>query len=157
MDASERGTDDLIIDDASRAAALLAAGRRIAVLGMKPESMPYEPAHYVPRYLQRAGYTIVPVPVYFPEIEVMLGEPVYRTVAEVPAPIDVVLVFRKPEDVAPHVDDLIAARPAAVWMQSGIRHADAARRLAQAGIRVVQDRCAMIDHRRIEARQRRGA
>jgi len=155
MPSPDSGAPDRIIDSAAAAAELLASARRIGVLGIKPETMPHEPAYYVPRYLQRVGYTIVPVPVYFPEIDTILGEPVYRAVAAVPEPLDVVLVFRRSEDVPSHVDDLIAARPGAVWMQSGIRNDDAARRLSESGIRVVQDRCAMVEHRRLAARRAR--
>jgi predicted CoA-binding protein len=119
------------------------------VLGIKTEQQGGQPAFYVPEYLQRAGYEIVPVPVYYPQVTEILGEPVYRAVADVPGDLDLVVVFRRSPDVPAHVDDLIAARPAAVWMQSGIANEDAARRLAEAGIRVVQDRCAMVEHRRL--------
>lgn len=122
--------------------------KRIAVLGIKTEAQGGQPAFYVPEYLQRAGFDIVPVPVYYPDATEILGQPVYRTVAEVPGEIDMVNVFRRSQDVAPHVDDILAAKPKSVWMQSGIRNEEAARRFAEAGIRVVQDRCAMVEHRR---------
>ena len=130
---------------------ILAATRRIAVLGIKPESRAFKPAHYVPRYLQRAGFEVVPVPVYYPDVDTILGQPIHRTVAAVPPPVDLVDVFRRPRDLPPHVPDLIAAAPAAVWFQAGIRHDAVAEALARAGIRVVQDRCLMVDHRRLEA------
>ena len=90
----------------------------------------------------------MPVPVYFPEATHILGEPVFRTLAAVPQPpaLDVVCVFRRPEDVAAHVEDMLAARPRAVWMQSGIRDDASAETLARAGIRVVQDRCMLVEH-----------
>jgi hypothetical protein len=119
------------------------------VLGIKTEAQAGQPAFYVPEYLQRAGYEVIPVPVYYPDATSILGQPVYRRVADIPGPVDLVVVFRRSQDVPPHLDDLLAASPKAVWMQSGIRNEDAARRLAEAGIRVVQDRCAMIDHRRL--------
>ena len=122
--------------------------RRIAVLGIKTEAQSGQPAFYVPEYLQRAGFDIVPVPVYYADATEILGQPVYRKVAEVPGEIDMVNVFRRSQDVGPHVDDILAARPKSVWMQSGIRNEEAARRFAEAGIRVVQDRCAMVEHRR---------
>lgn len=140
--------DNLIVDRAGIADVLRAA-RRVAVLGIKTERQPNQPAYYVPEFLQRAGLKIVPVPVYYPEVTEILGEPVYRSVAEVPPPVDLVIVFRRSADVLPHVDDLLAARPAAVWMQSGIRNEEAARRLAEAGIRVVQDRCAMVEYQHV--------
>ena len=123
--------------------------RRIAVLGIKTEAQAGQPAFYVPEYLQRAGFDVVPVPVYYPDATEILGQPVYRTVAEVPGGVDMVNVFRRSQDVGPHVDDILAARPKSVWMQSGIRNEEAARRFAEAGIRVVQDRCAMVEHRRL--------
>lgn len=122
---------------------------RVAVLGIKPESHGGQPAHYVPRYLQEAGYEVVPVPVYYPEVTEILGEPVYREVSAVPGEVDMVNVFRRPKDIPPHVDDLIAKQPKVVWFQLGIRNDEAAERLARAGIRVVQDRCTMADHRRL--------
>jgi hypothetical protein len=122
--------------------------KRIAVLGMKTEAQAGQPAFYVPEYLHRAGYDIIPVPVYFPDATHILGKHVYRKVADIPGEVDMVNVFRRSQDVPPHVDDILAAKPKVVWMQSGIRNDQAARRLAEAGIRVVQDRCAMVEHRR---------
>jgi predicted CoA-binding protein len=140
---------DNLVDDPAGVAGLLRSARRVAVLGIKTEQQVGQPAFYVPEYLQRAGYEVVPVPVYYPQVTEILGQPVYRAVADVPGEVDLVIVFRRSADVPPHVDDLIAARPGAVWMQSGIRNEEAARRLAEAGIRVVQDRCAMVEHRRL--------
>jgi uncharacterized protein len=136
-----------LIDDSAGIRALLAETRRIAVLGIKTEAQAGQPAFFVPDYLQRAGFEVLPVPVYYPEVTRILGQPVHRRLAEVPGPLDLVLVFRRPADVPQHLDDILEAAPRAVWMQSGIRHAEAARRLAEAGIRVVQDRCAMVEHR----------
>jgi predicted CoA-binding protein len=127
--------------------ALLESARRIAVLGIKTE--PAQPAHYVPLYAQRAGYEVVPVPVYYPDATEILGQPVYRTVAAVPGPIDIVNVFRRPGSIPAHLPDIIAQRPRAVWFQLGIRNDAAAGELMAAGIDVVQDRCLMVDLRRI--------
>lgn len=127
---------------------ILTRTQRIAVLGIKPETHRARPAHYVPRYLQGAGYRIVPVPVYYPEVEEILGERVFRSVAAVPGDVDMVNVFRRPRDIPPHVDDIVAKGPRVVWFQLGIRNDEAAERLARAGIRVVQNRCTMIDHQR---------
>lgn len=137
-----------LIDLDGAVADLLAATRRIAVLGIKPESRSFKPAHYVPAYLQRAGFEILPVPVYYADVDTILGQPVYRTVADVPPPIDLVDVFRRSEDLPPHTEDLIRAAPAAVWFQAGIRNDEVAEALARAGIAVVQDRCLMVAHRR---------
>lgn len=121
--------------------------RRIAVLGMKTEAQRGEPAFYVPEYMARAGYDIVPVPVYYPDVKEILGRPVYRALAAVPPPVDMVNVFRRSKDIPPHVTDILAARPRAAWFQLGIVNDAAAETLARAGIKVVQDRCLLVEHR----------
>ncbi|MGH7368647.1 MAG: CoA-binding protein [Candidatus Rokuibacteriota bacterium] len=123
--------------------------KRIAVLGIKTEAQRHLPAFYVAEYMARAGYDIVPVPVYYPDVTLILGRPVYRTVTAVPGPVDMVNVFRRPRDIPPHVEDILAARPRVVWLQLGIRHDEAAETLARAGIQVVQDRCLLVEHRRL--------
>ena len=140
----------LLLEDDAAIHGLLAATRTIAILGIRSEARADRPAHYVPRYLADAGFEVFPVPVYEPAVTHILGRPVRRRVCDVPQPLDLVIVFRRPGDIPAHIDDLIAARPAAVWFQSGIRNDEAAARLAAAGIRVVQDRCAMIEHRRMK-------
>jgi uncharacterized protein len=129
-------------------AGILQTTRRIAVLGIKPETKAGQPAHYVPKYLQEAGYEVIPVPVYYPDVREILGQAVYRQLTAVPGDVDMVNVFRRPHDIPPHVDDILAKKPKAVWFQLGIRNDEAAERLARAGILVVQDRCSMVDHRR---------
>lgn len=129
-------------------AEVLRETKRVAVLGMKTEAQSGQAAFYVPEYLHNAGLDVVPVPVYYPEATEILGKKVYRRVADVPGEVDLVNVFRRPQDVPPHVDDILAKKPKAVWMQSGIRNEEAARRFAEAGIKVVQDRCLMVEHRR---------
>jgi predicted CoA-binding protein len=140
--------DNLLTTDA-RLRDLLATVRRVAVLGIKTEGQPDRAAFYVPKYLASAGLEIVPVPVYYPEVKEILGKPAYRKLADVPGPIDVVDVFRRPSDVPGHVQDLLAKRPRAVWMQLGIRNDAAAEALAREGILVVQDRCLMVEWRRL--------
>lgn len=133
-----------LIEDDEGIARVLRESRRIAVLGIKtPESR--EPAYYVPAYAQRAGREIIPVPVYYPDVTEILGARVYRKIADIPGDVDLVNVFRRPKDILPHVDDIIAKRPKFVWFQSGIRNDEAAERLARAGIDVVQDRCLMVE------------
>lgn len=126
---------------------LLAATKRIAVLGIKTEAQSNQPAFYVPQYMASRGFEIVPVPVYYPEVTEILGQKVYRKLAEVPGEIDLVNIFRRPQDVPAHVEDILAARPKAIWMQSGIRNSEVAQQLAQEGIKVVQDACLMVEHR----------
>ena len=123
--------------------------RRIAVLGIKPESRAGAPAFYVPEYMARHGYDVVPVPVYYPDVVEILGRRVYRSLREVPGSIDMVNVFRRPRDIPPHVPDILAVKPRVVWLQLGIVHDEAAETLARAGIQVVQDRCLMVEHRRL--------
>lgn len=127
---------------------LLNATRRVAVLGIKTEQQYDQPAFYVAQYLVDAGLELVPVPVYYPEVSTILGQPVYRRLADVPGTIDMVDIFRRPQDIPQHLDDILAAKPRSVWMQLGIRCQAVAETLARAGIDVVQDRCLMVDHRR---------
>lgn len=135
-----------IIEDRAGITRVLESTRRIAVLGIKIE--PDRPAHFVPEYAQQAGFEIVPVPVYYPDATEILGERVYRRIADVPGEVDMVNVFRRSRDVLPHVDDILAKMPKSVWMQSGIRNDEAAERLARAGIDVVQDHCLMMELQR---------
>ncbi len=133
-----------LIEDDADIRRLLRSTHRVAVLGIKtPESR--QAAYYVPEYAQRAGLEIVPVPVYYPDVTEILGEKVYRRLADIPGDVDMVNVFRRPKDIPAHVDDIIAKRPKSVWFQAGIRNAEAAERLARAGIDVVQDRCVMVE------------
>lgn len=146
----------LILEDDDRIADLVRSARRIAVLGIKTDEQADQAAFYVPEYLVEAGLEIIPVPVYYPEVKTILGQPVYRRLADIPkelGPIDIVDVFRRSKDVAAHLPDLLAARPRAVWLQLGIQDDQTARRLAEAGIQVVQDRCLMVDHRRYADRR----
>jgi predicted CoA-binding protein len=137
-----------ILDTDDAVAALAARVQRVAVLGIKPEQAAGQPAHDVPKFLQASGCTVLPVPVYYPDVTHILGEAVYRTVTQVPPPVDVVVMFRRSADVAGHLADLLDARPGAVWMQLGIRDDATAVALAQAGMLVVMDRCLKIERRR---------
>ena len=142
---------NLVTDDA-RIGEILRTAKRIAVLGIKTEAQDHQPAFYVPEFLQRRGASIVPVPVYYPEATTILGERVYRRLAEVPGPIDILDVFRRPEAIPQHLDDIRALKPAVVWFQSGIRNDAAARELAAAGMLVVQDRCLKVEWARHRGR-----
>ena len=139
---------DNLINNSTQIRELLAQTKTIAVLGIKTEDQSNQPAFYVPKYMQHAGFKIIPVPVYYPEVTEILGETVYRSLSDIPTDVDMVNVFRRPQDIPPHVDDIIAKKPKSVWLQLGIYHDEVARQLAQAGIKVVQDRCLMVDHRR---------
>jgi predicted CoA-binding protein len=126
---------------------LLDRSHRIAVLGIKTD--PSQPASYVPTHAQNAGYDIIPVPVYYPNVTEILGQKVYRKLTDIPDNIDIVNIFRRPVDIPPHVDDILAKRPKAVWMQLGIRHDAVAEQLAREGIDVVQDHCLLIELRKL--------
>ena len=127
--------------------ALVARSHRVAVLGIKTEAQADQPAFYVPQYLADVGFEIIPVPVYYPEVTEILGQPVYRRLMDVPGDIDLVDIFRRAHDIDGHLEDILAKGPTAVWFQSGIRNDAAAATLAKAGIKVVQDRCLMVEHR----------
>lgn len=128
-------------------AELLRETKRIAVLGIKPESHAAQPAFYVSKYMADAGYDIIPVPVYYHEVTEILGRAVYRSLADVPGEIDMVNVFRRPGDINKHTVEILAKKPASVWFQLGIRNDEAAEMFARAGIKVVQDLCLMVEHR----------
>lgn len=129
--------------DRERLAELVRNARRIAVVGLSPK--PERPSHSVAAYLQRAGYTIVPV---HPAGGVTLGEPVHADLRSAAAagPIDIVNIFRRSEYIPPLLQQLLEIRPPLVWMQQGIRHPEVARSLESAGIAVVMDRCLAVDH-----------
>jgi uncharacterized protein len=135
-----------LIDSPSDIRNLIRQTQRIAVLGIKTEAQADQPAFYVPKYLVTAGFEVMPVPVYYPEVMEILGKRVYRRLMEIAGNIDLVDVFRRSQDINGHVEDILAKKPTAVWFQSGIRNDAAAETLAKAGIKVVQDRCLMVEH-----------
>lgn len=136
-----------LIDSPSRIKQILENTKRIAVLGMKPDAS--QPAYYVPEYAANAGYDVVPVPVYYPDLTEIMGKKVYRKLGDIPGDIDLIDVFRRPKDIPQHVDDIIAKKPKTVFFQLGIRNDESAERLAKAGIDVIQDHCLLVELRRI--------
>jgi hypothetical protein len=126
-----------------RLAEILRSARRIAVVGLSRK--PERPSHGVAAYLQKAGYTIIPV---HPVAGVTLGERVYPDLRSAAAagPIDIVNIFRRSEHIPALLDAMLEVRPVLVWMQQGIRNDEVARRLEAAGIAVVMDRCLAVDH-----------
>jgi hypothetical protein len=147
---------ELVVDDDAGLRAILAESSTVAVLGAKTGRS--EPAHYVPAYLAQHGYRPLPVNPTLPPGTTILGVPVVATLADLPGPVDVVEIFRRPEYLPGHAEEILGLpwRPKAVWFQLGIRNDAAAQRLARAGIRVVQDRCMMPEHRRLLARESAG-
>ena len=147
----------LLVEDDAGLRQVLETARRVAVLGIKDERRPYEAAHYIARYLQEAGYEVEGIN---PGVTETLGIRVRPNLADVDPPVELLDVFRNAGNIPAHVDEVLALpperRPRIFWMQLGIRHDEAARRLAQAGIQVVQDRCILVEHRRLVARTPRG-
>lgn len=136
-----------IVTEESELAAIVRNMKTVAVVGMKGADQGDEPAHEIPALVQSLGPRVIPVnpKLVGREPTETLGERAYPDLASVPEPFDLVDVFRR-SDAIPEVADAVLAlppdrRPKVVWLQSGIRHDDAARRLADAGIDVVQDRC----------------
>jgi uncharacterized protein len=140
-----------LVDDDDGLRRILREARTVAVLGAK--ARPAEPAHYVPAYLAREGYRVLPVNPTLVGSQI-LGEAVRPTLADLEEPVDVIDVFRRPEYLPGHAGEILKLswRPAVVWFQLGIRNDAAAERLARAGIRVVQNRCMMPEHRRLLTR-----
>jgi predicted CoA-binding protein len=127
---------------------LLEKVRRIAVVGLSPK--PHRDSHRVGRYLLERGYEIVPV---YPREDEILGQKVYRRVQDVPGPVDLVDVFRRSEQLPAVVDDALAARAGALWLQLGCLDEGGARRARDAGLTVVMDRCLMVEHARLIGRR----
>lgn len=142
------GWHEYLIEDDESIRHILRSIQRIAVIGIKDETKRDEAAHSVPAYLRSKGYEIVAVN---PHYDRVFGEECYDTIADVPEPVDAVLVFRAPRNIPPHVEEVLQLdeSPRVFWMQSGIAHMDAAHRLAKAGIKVVQDHCIYREHLRL--------
>ncbi|MGH2398383.1 MAG: CoA-binding protein [bacterium] len=126
--------------------AILRDSKTIAVVGLSPN--PERPSHEIASYLQAQGYQIIPVN---PNAGTVLGERSYPSLRAIPVPVDVVQIFRKPQDVPPVVEEAIAIGAKAVWMQEGIMHEEAAERGRRAGLTVVMDRCMRATHRELRA------
>jgi predicted CoA-binding protein len=133
-----------IVDDIAGLRRILAQSRVIAVVGLSADW--YRPSYFAAKYLQDHGYRIVPVNPKYGEI---LGEKSYPTVSAIPGPIDVVDCFRKSADIPPLAREAVAKGAKVLWMQLGIRNAEAAEFASAAGLEVVQDRCMKIEHGRI--------
>jgi hypothetical protein len=128
----------------NRIVEILGQARTIAVVGLSARR--FRPSHGVAEYLQRAGYRIIPVN---PKITEVLGERSYASLDEVPEPVDIVDIFRRPEHVPEIVEAAIRKGAKAIWMQEGVVHEEAARRAESAGLAVIMDRCILKEHRRL--------
>ncbi len=134
----------MTVEDDAGLSSILKSARTVACVGVS--SNPAKPSYGIFQYLAEAGYHMIPVNPTTPEI---MGRPTYGDVASIPEKVDVVQVFRKPEDVPAVVEDAIKAGAKVVWMQEGIVNQQAAQRAEQAGLQVVMDRCMMQTHQRL--------
>lgn len=125
---------------------IMREAKTIAVVGFS--SRPSRAGYYVPAYLQKQGYRIIPVNPY---LEEGLGQKAYPDLKAVPEPVDLVLLFQRSENVPPFIDEAIEIGARAVWMQLGIANEKAAARARAAGLDVVQDACMLVEHRRWQA------
>lgn len=136
-----------VVRDPTKIGQIARSARRIAVLGIKTDKHVGQPAYEVPKYMRDTGVEIIPVPVYYPDVTHILGTPVIRNLADVPPPVDMVNVFRKPQDLAQHAEEILKLKPTTVWLQSGISDDTFEEQMARAGIQVVSNRCLMVEHR----------
>ena len=123
------------MEDSDKLRRILRANHTIAVVGLSAQW--HRPSFFAAKYMQEHGYRVIPVN---PTYDTILGEKSYKRLTDIPEPVDMVNVFRRPHDIPPHLPDILAARPRSVWMQLGISHDTVAEELARAGIKVVQDR-----------------
>ncbi len=133
-----------MIDDIAGLRSLLLETRSIAVVGLSANW--HRPSFFAAKYMQQRGYTIVPVNPAYDEV---LGQKCYPSLRDIPEPVDMVDVFRKPEDVLPLADDAIAIGAKSFWMQLGVINPEAAQRAEAAGMKVVMDRCVKIEYARL--------
>ena len=122
---------------------LLRNAKTIAVVGLS--SNPLRPSHEVASYLQSVGYTIIPVN---PNETEVLGQKAYARLEDIPVPVDIVDVFRRPEQVPPIADSAVAIGAKALWLQLGITSAQAAAKAHSAGLVVIEDACLFVEHKR---------
>ena len=120
---------------------ILKDSKTIALVGLSPK--PHRPSHQVAQYLMDAGYTVIPVN---PGKDEILGLKCYPGLRDIPTPVDMVDIFRKPEEIMPIVADAIAIGARFIWMQEGIVNQEAAAKAEKAGLLVIMDRCTKIDH-----------
>ena len=120
---------------------ILKDSKIIAVVGLSPKS--HRPSHQVAQYLMEAGYTIIPVN---PGQDTILGRTSYPNLRDIPTHVDMIDIFRRPEEVVPIVEDAITIGAKFIWMQEGIVNEEAAAKAEAAGLSVIMDRCTKIDH-----------
>lgn len=136
--------DGMIVSDDEGLRNILKNARTIAVLGLSPK--PERDSNRVARYLKDRGYRIIPVR---PGQKELLDEPAFASISEISEPVDIVTVFRRSDQILPHIGEALSLRPKVFWMQLGIENAAAAQELTGAGINVVMDRCIKQEHERL--------
>jgi len=134
------GSSDPVVSD------ILKKSKTIAIVGLSPKAD--RDSNKVGVYLLEAGYRIFPVN---PACDTILGQKCYGRLADIPEPVDVVDIFRRPEDILGIVDEAIAVGAGTVWMQLGLRHPEAAEKARGAGLKVVMDRCMKVEHLRLHS------
>jgi uncharacterized protein len=132
------------VDDINTLRRILSENRVIAVVGLSADW--FRPSYFAAKYMQEHGYTVIPVNPKYPEI---LGEKCYRSLRDIPRKVDMVDVFRKPQDVMPIAEDAIAIGAKVLWQQLGVKNAAAAEKARAAGLDAVMDRCVKIEHGRL--------
>jgi predicted CoA-binding protein len=132
------------MDDINTLRRILKDSRVIAVVGLSADW--YRPSYFAAKYMQEHGYRVIPVN---PKYDSILGEKCYRSVRDIPEPVDIVDVFRKTEDVMPVAEDAIAVRAKVLWQQLGVKNEAAAAKARSAGLETVLDRCVKIEHGRL--------
>lgn len=118
--------------------------KTIAVVGLSPEW--HRPSHFVAKYMQEQGYRIIPVN---PKHESILGERCYARLEDIPEPVDMVDVFRRPEDVPPIAASAVAIGAKCLWQQLGVASQEADTVARAAGLDSVMDRCVKVEHARL--------
>jgi predicted CoA-binding protein len=132
------------MDDINTLRRILKENHVIAVVGLSADW--YRPSYFAAKYMQEHGYRVIPVNPKYPSI---LGEKCYRSLRDIPEPVDIVDVFRKTEDVMPIAEEAIAIRAKVLWQQLGVRNEGAAEKARAAGLETVLDRCVKIEHGRL--------
>jgi hypothetical protein len=132
------------MDDINTLRRILRESRVIAVVGLSGDW--YRPSYFAAKYMQEHGYRVIPVN---PRYDSILGEKCYKSLRDIPQPVDLVDVFRKTEDVMPIAEDAIAIRAKVLWQQLGVKNEAAAARARAAGLEAVMDHCVKIEHGRL--------
>ena len=131
------------MDDSDKVRRILRTHKTLAVVGLSAQW--HRPSYFAAKYMQEHGYRVIPVNPTYPEI---LGEKSYKSLRDIPVPVDIVDCFRKPGEIPAIAEDAIAIGAKVLWMQLGVQSDEARRRAEAAGLEVVEDRCVKIEHGR---------